>query len=217
MDGRTQRGDRTRQAVAAQAAAVASVDGLAGMTLAQLAGRLGMSKSSIQAAFKTKEDVQLAAVAAATDIFVGAVVAPAHEHLEGLPRLQALVDSWLSYIERRVLPGGCFMGATLAEFDSHPGSVRDALARARRRWLAVLEREVAIAQRAGDIPDSPRADLFAFEIDALLAAANVARNLTDDTKPLAMARELIALRLQVAPKKGRRTAATAQRAARSSS
>ena len=195
MDGRGQRGDRTRKAVAAHAAAIASVDGLSGMTLSQLADRLGVSKSSIQAAYRTKQDVQLAAVAAATEIFVGAVVAPAHEHPEGLPRLQALVDSWLSYIERRVLPGGCFMGATLAEFDSHPGSVRDALARARRGWLAVLEREAAIAQREGDIPPSPAADLLAFEIDALLAAANVARNLSDDTGPLATARQLIALRL----------------------
>ena len=197
MDGRGQRGDRTRQAVAAHAAAIASVDGLRGMSLSQLADGLGVNKSSIQAAYKTKEDVQIAAVAAATQIFVGAVVAPAQQQPEGLTRLQALVDSWLSYIERRVLPGGCFMGATLAEFDSHPGSVRDALASARRGWLAVLEREAAIAQQAGDLPPSPPADMLAFEIDALLAAANVARNLSDDTKPLATARELIALRLGV--------------------
>ena len=197
MDGRGKRGDRTRKTVAAQAAAIASVDGLSGMTLSQLADRLGVSKSSIQAAYKTKQDVQLAAVATATEIFVGAVVVPAQEEPEGLPRLQALVDAWLSYIERRVLPGGCFMGATLAEFDSHPGSVRDALSRSRRGWLAVLEQQAAIAQRAGDIPASPAADLVAFEIDALLAAANVARNLGDDSKPLATARELIALRLGV--------------------
>ena len=36
-DGRRQRGDKTRRTVAAQAAALASVDGLSGMTLAQLA------------------------------------------------------------------------------------------------------------------------------------------------------------------------------------
>jgi len=197
MDGRSQRGDRTRKTVAAHAAAIASVDGLAGMTLSQLADRLGASKSSIQAAYKTKQDVQLAAVAAATEIFVGAVVAPAQSAPEGLPRLNALVESWLSYIERRVLPGGCFMGATLAEFDSHPGPVRDALSHARRGWLAVLQQQAGIAQQAGDIPASPSAELVAFEIDALLAAANVARNLSDDTKPLDTARVLIALRLGV--------------------
>ena len=40
-DGRRQRGDKTRRSVAAQAAALASVDGLSGMTLAQLATALG--------------------------------------------------------------------------------------------------------------------------------------------------------------------------------
>jgi AcrR family transcriptional regulator len=195
MDGRRQRGDRTRGAVAARAAALASVDGLSGMTLSQLAKALGLSKSSVQAAYATKEDVQLAAVAAATDIFVTAVVAPAQHRAEGLSRVWSLVDSWLDYVERRVFPGGCFMVATLSEFDSRPGPVRDALARARQAWLALLERQVAIAQAAGDVPSSPSPEMVAFEIDALLAAANVSRNLSDDTTPLTVARALIASRL----------------------
>jgi AcrR family transcriptional regulator len=195
MDGRRQRGDRTRQTVAAHAAALASVEGLTGMTLSQLAQALGVSKSSIQAAYATKEQVQLAAVAAATNIFIGAVVEPAQASPEGLPRLKSLVELWLGYVERRVFPGGCFMGATLSEFDSQPGAVRDALTRSRQAWLSLLEREAAIAQGAGDIAPAPSAAMLAFEIDALLAAANVARNLTDATAPLEMARSLIALRL----------------------
>jgi AcrR family transcriptional regulator len=195
MDGRVERGDRTRKAVAAQAAAIASVDGLSGMTLSQLANALGINKSSVQAAYRTKEGLQLAAVATASEIFVSAVVAPALDQPEGLSRLQSLVDSWLGYVERRVFPGGCFMVATLSEFDSRPGPVRDALARARRGWLGLLEHQVAIAQTAGDIPSSPSPEMLAFEIDALLSAANVSRNLSDDTTPLSAARDLIALRL----------------------
>jgi AcrR family transcriptional regulator len=195
MDGRRQRGDRTRGAVAAHAAALASVDGLAGMTISQLADALDVSKSSIQAAYRTKEEIQLAAVGAATEIFVASVVTPTLGTAEGLPRLHALVDSWLAYVERRVFPGGCFMVATLAEFDSRPGPVRDALARARRGWLRVLEQQAAIAQQAGELPETPTAAMVAFEIDALLAAANVARNLGDTDAPLAAARGLIDLRL----------------------
>jgi AcrR family transcriptional regulator len=202
-DGRVERGDRTRRAVATRAAAMASVDGLAGMTLSQVAGAVGVSKSSIQAAFKTKEDLQLGAIAAASEIFGSEVVAPALDVAEGRARLEALVDRWLDYVQRRVLPGGCFMGATFSEFDSRPGSVRDALARMRRGWLRLLESQVAIAQAAGDIPDSPRPALVAFEIDALLAAANVARNLSDDDDQLALARELIALRLGGVPGRAR--------------
>jgi AcrR family transcriptional regulator len=199
MDGRRERGNRTRHAVAVQAAALASVDGLAGISLAQVAGALGLSKSSVQAAYGTKEEIQLAAVAAATEIFVGAVVAPAQDEPEGLPRLRALVEAWLGYVERRVFPGGCFMVATLSEFDSRPGAVRDALARARKGWLALLERQCSVAQDAGDIPIAPPAAMLAFEIDALLSSANVSRNLGDDTTPLDVARALIRLRLGDAP------------------
>lgn len=198
VDGRRQRGDRTRQAVAAQAAALASVDGLAGMTLSQVAEALGVSKSSVQAAFKTKEELQLAAVAAATDIFVGAVVRPALAAAEGLPRLRALAGAWLDYVERRVFPGGCFMVATLSEFDSRPGAVRDALATARRGWMALLEQQAAVAQAAGDLPPAPGPALVAFEVDALLASANVDRNLGDDTSALDAARAVIDLRLATA-------------------
>jgi hypothetical protein len=37
--------------------------------------------------------------------------------------------------------------------------------------------------------------MLAFEIDALLSAANVSRNFRDDTTPLDVARSVIALRL----------------------
>jgi hypothetical protein len=92
-----------------------------------------------------------------------------------------------------------------SEFDSRPGPVREALAQARRGWLEALEREAALAQSAGDIPGSPSPAMLAFEIDALLSAANVDRNLSDDTRPLEIARNLIALRL------GGRSAAPAPR------
>ncbi len=195
MDGRRKRGERTRQSVADTAAALASVDGLAGMTLGQLATALVLPKSSVQAVYGSKVDIQIAAVGAATEIFMNNVITPALEQPEGLPRLHALVNSWFDYIGRRVLPGGCFMGATLAEFDSKPGPVRDSLAHAHRQWLALIERQISKAQTAGQLPHSPSAPALAFEIDALLGAANVARNLNDDESALTLAKELIQLRL----------------------
>jgi hypothetical protein len=87
------------------------------------------------------------------------------------------------------------MVATLSEFDSRPGPVRDALRRARRGWLELLEQNVLIAQRAGDIATEPAPPLLAFELDALLSMANVQRNITDDVAPLDDARRLIELRL----------------------
>ena len=90
------------------------------------------------------------------------------------------------------------MAAVVPEFDSRPGPVRDALARARHDWLALLEREVTHAQANGDLGGIP-APMLAFEIDALLAAANTTRNTTGSIQPLRTARALINMRLAATP------------------
>ena len=129
------------------------------------------------------------------ETFVAEVVTPAMAEPEGAARLRALAESWLAYVEHRVFPGGCFMVATLSEFDSRPGPVRDALRQARRSWLRLLERNARLAQEAGEIPADARPALVAFEVDALLSMANVQRNITDDVSALDDARQLIELRL----------------------
>jgi hypothetical protein len=45
--------------------------------------------------------------------------------------------------------------------------------------------------------------MVAFEVDALLSAANVSRNLSDDTTDLGVARDLIALQLGSAQREDR--------------
>jgi AcrR family transcriptional regulator len=195
MDGRRLRGDRTRRAVAVRAAERASLEGLEKVSLGQMAADLGYSKSGIQGVFGTKQDLQLATVAAATDIFVERVVVPVLVEEAGLPRLRALIESWLSYVEDKVFPGGCFLAATIPEFDSQPGAVRDALARARRGWLDLLEQQIRQAQVHGEVDADVPADLLAFEVDALLTMANTACNLSDQPDVLKSVRALIELRL----------------------
>src|SRR5699024_8949906 len=88
-----------RTATTWRAATRASIGGLAGVSWSQVAGELGLSKSSIQAAFPTKEQLQLGAVEAAGETFIREVVTPALNEPEGLPRLRRLVASWLAYVE----------------------------------------------------------------------------------------------------------------------
>jgi AcrR family transcriptional regulator len=200
-DRRRQRGDATRRIVAARSAEIASLEGLEGVSIGRLATDLGLTKSGIQAVYGTKENLQLATVATARAVFVDHVVAPALKMPAGRPRLDVLIDAWLDYVQRRIFPGGCFMVATLPEFDSRPGPVRDALSRARTAWLDLLAQEVTNARSRGQLGDSGglSPSQLAFEIDALLSAANTARNLADDSEPLDMIRTLIALRLGSPP------------------
>ncbi len=74
--------------------------------------------------------------------------------------------------------------------------------------LAALEHEVRVAQAASEVAGTPDARLLAFEIDALLSAANVDRNFHDDVRSLADARRIIGLRLGVTPPRRRSRPAT---------
>lgn len=193
-DGRRLRGDRTRRRVAVRAAELASVDGLSGLTLGQLADDLGVAKSSVAAVFRTKEQLQLAAVRAARDIFINHVVLPAMEEPVGVARLRSLIEAWFRYVSLPVFPGGCFMVATAAEYDSKAGAVRDALAALRREWIELLASNISVARAAEPLAEV-EAEALAFETDAIMSYANVAVRMLDDPSAMAVARKLLQMRL----------------------
>ncbi|WP_433186983.1 TetR/AcrR family transcriptional regulator [Actinoallomurus sp. CA-150999] len=177
-DQRLLRGARARRAIARHAVDVASLEGLNGLSIGRLATDLGLSKSGIQTLFRTKENLQLAAVESAHERFTDAVIRPAQDAPPGVARLRALMDRWIVYAETPLFAGGCFWAANLADFDSRPGRVRDALFRHHRDWLGLIAHELRHAADAGEIPDLD-VDLAAFQIDAVLIAANTALRLGD--------------------------------------
>ena len=87
LDGRRERGRRTRESILHTAVDLASVEGIEGLTIGRLATELGMSKSGLFAHFGSKEELQLATIDAAREIFVENVIAPARQAERGLPRL----------------------------------------------------------------------------------------------------------------------------------
>jgi len=118
---RTAHGKQTHQTILRTAVDVASVEGLEGLSIGRLATELGMSKSGLFAHFGSKEELQLAAIDTAVEIYATEVVQPAMAVEPGLARLQALMEAWLSYGERKVFRGGCFFAAIAVEFDGRPG------------------------------------------------------------------------------------------------
>ena len=76
-DGRLRRGDLTRRTVLKRAVDIASIQGLEGLSIGQLAADLEISKSGLFAHFGAKEELQLATIRAARRIYSDTVVAPA--------------------------------------------------------------------------------------------------------------------------------------------
>jgi AcrR family transcriptional regulator len=125
---RQAKGLRTREAILARAVDIASAEGLEGLTVGSLAEQLGMSKSGLFAHFGSKEELQLATVEMARDVFINKVTLPAIAAPRGMPRLWSLIDHWLVLVEKRVFEGGCFFTAASFEFDGRRGVVRDRIA-----------------------------------------------------------------------------------------
>jgi AcrR family transcriptional regulator len=177
-DRRLLRGTRSRRAILRHAVDVASLEGLNGLSLGRLASDLALSKSGIQTLFGTKENLQTAAAEVAREVFVDAVVSPALAAPPGAGRLRALVEHWIEYAEAPLFPGGCFWAANLADFDSRPGRVRDTLVRHQQDWRGLIAAELRHAAKLGEIAELD-AELAAFQIDAVLLAANTALRLGD--------------------------------------
>src|SRR3954453_14605281 len=117
-------GERSRAAILREAARLATVEGLDGLSLARLAGAVGMSKSGLFAHFGSKEELQLATIDAASAIFDELVVEPAAEAPAGIPRLRAYIERFLAHVEEGVFPGGCFFVSAMGELGTHAGPVR---------------------------------------------------------------------------------------------
>jgi len=190
------KGERTRAAILDQAARLATVDGLEGLTIGHLALATGMSKSGLYAHFGSKQDLQLATVDAARATFANEVLRPALREPKGIERLLAACDAYLSHIERRVFPGGCFFSAAAADVGTLNSPVREAIATQQREWLALLERLARESIELGQL--SPEVDpaQLAFELKALLVAANTSFILLDDPSAFAQARHAISERLR---------------------
>src|SRR5258707_5293267 len=168
----TDQASTTRQGILRIAMDIASAEGLEGLSIGRLASELQMSKTGVFAHFGSKEELQLATVNVAKEIFLAEIVAPALKHPPGISRLFAFLDGWLSYVERIVFRGGCFFAAASAEFDSRPGVVRDKIATLTKSWLVALQDEIAFAQSRNEIQASVVAQQLAFELHAYVQEAN---------------------------------------------
>ncbi|WP_435596774.1 TetR/AcrR family transcriptional regulator [Streptomyces sp. S1] len=195
-DGRVERGNQTRRLVLGRTMDIASVEGLEGLSLGRIATELGLSKSGVFALFGSKEELQLATVRAAVSVFSRRVVAPLRDVPPGAVRVRDLCGNWLAYSSERVFEGGCFFYAASAEFDARTGPVHDAVARARRDWTAYVEENLSAAHAAGELVADLDAEQLAFEVIALMEAANAHSVLFDEPAAYDRAERGIAARLR---------------------
>ena len=197
------RGEKSREAILLAAAELATVRGLDGLSIGELAEHLGMSKSGLYAHFDSKEDLELATIEMAGEIFGREVLTPALRAPEGVRRIRALGEEFFSHIKRKVFPVGCFFAAAAAEMGMRPGPVRDRVVMTIQNWLGLLEQCVRDGQRLGEIDAGVDAAQAAFELESNFLTANALFVITGDLKKLGQGRLGLEHQLErLAPQRG---------------
>jgi AcrR family transcriptional regulator len=188
-EARPSKGQASRATILLAATKLATTKGLDGLSIGDLAAEVGMSKSGLYAHFKSKEDLELATIETAATIFESEVLQPAARAGGGRERLEALVDAFLSHLERRVFPGGCFFAAVASELDTRPGPARDRVVEMLERWSFLFRQCILEAQASGQLDPNADAAQAAFEVQAMLLAGNFQFIMTNDPIRLKQARQ----------------------------
>ena len=182
---------RSRESILREAARLVTLEGIEGLSIARLAAAVGLSKSGLFAHFRSKEELQLATIETADQIFRTEVIAPALGVPAGIARLRALCDEFLAHLERGVFPGGCFFASVAAEVDTHPGPVRDRALALVDEWVGQLETAAREAQAEGSVKPDEDPMQIAFELDAYVLLANAQYVASGDASALDRARQAV--------------------------
>jgi AcrR family transcriptional regulator len=191
-------GERSRKAILREAAQLATVEGIDGLSIGRVADAVGMSKSGLFAHFGSKEELQLATIETASALFNEQVIEPGLAAPSGVGRLRELAERFLRHVEDDVFPGGCFFASVAAEMDTRPGPVRDLAVQIVGEWMGTLQLAAREAQAEGAIAASEDPDQLTFELDAYLLLANAQFVISRQSDPIERARRAIDRRLATA-------------------
>src|ERR1700740_2435589 len=157
-------GARTRGAILRAAASLATVDGLEGLSIGNLAAAIGMSKSGLYAHFGSKQELKRPTVKEAGRVFTDEVARPALAAPAGLAQLVALCEAFFEHLQRRTFPGGCFFSGAVLEMGTRPGPVKEAVAASQSGFADLIRGFAATAIEQGELPASEDPQQLAFEL-----------------------------------------------------
>jgi AcrR family transcriptional regulator len=196
------KGEETRAAVLDEAARQVSLVGMNGLTIGLLAERTGLSKSGLFGHFKSKEQLQVAVIDWAVELFAERVIRPALKAPRGEPRLRELFDRKLRWDSGDLsLPGGCFFASVSAELDdAPPGPVRDRLVEVELDYADTLATVFRTGISEGQFSADADPEQYAFDVRGVLLSCHHASRLLADPKAQDRARTAFEALIRAAKK-----------------
>jgi len=169
-----------REEILEQATRRAGRDGLAGVSIGQLAGDLKMSKSGLFSHFGSKEEMKIAVLEHAAGRFTQNAIRPALREPRGEPRLQALFDNWMGWLEDNPFGTGCVFIAAASELDDQQGPTRTRLANLQRDFLDLIANIVRTGIAEGHFEAATDPEQVAHEVNGIFLTYHHAARLLDD-------------------------------------
>lgn len=177
------KGRETRAQILDVALKIASREGLTGLTIGELAKAVGLSKSGLFAHFAGKDALQLAVLEAAVARFVEQVMRPSFAKPRGEPRLKALVENWLRFLNgTSSQPGGSVLIGASVELDDRPGPLRDFVQNAQRELITNIEKAARISVAEGHFRADLDVEQFAWSLYSFVLGYHHFARMLEDPK-----------------------------------
>lgn len=158
---------------------VASVEGLEAITIGGVAARASLPKSTVQTLFADRAALQIAALDRGVRRFEDYLREAGDLPAAPLDRLARVLDTWLSFVAGRHLPGGCLISSSLMEYRARTGPLKSAVLAQAERWKSIVLDLLDEATARGDLAGGTDVLAVFHDIRSVQLAANVAACLSD--------------------------------------
>ena len=167
------KGKITRDNILNVAFKLASENGLESLTIGELAKQCGMSKSGLFAHFNSKDNLQVAVLEYANEVFIERVIAPARTAYEGSfeQKIRVLLSSWLDW--NHSFQGSCMFLDAWRESCLEQQPTQKALKQAVSGWLEYLRIQIDKAVENKEFQSSLDPKQATFELYGLYLSAHL--------------------------------------------
>ena len=153
--------EATKARIIQQSAVVFNQKGYAGSSMADIMQATGLKKGGIYNHFASKDELALAAFDYAVSLISQRIWSVVRTKRNAIERLDALVSSYLTYIDDPPIVGGCPILNTAIETDDTDSPLRDRALAAINSWRSLIVKIVEKGIKKGEIEATVEADTIA--------------------------------------------------------
>lgn len=167
------KGKITRDNILKVAFNLASENGLESLTIGELAKQCSMSKSGLFAHFNSKDNLQIAVLQYANEVFIDRVITPARDQSTNSyqHKLKILLENWLNW--NHSFQGSCMFLDAWKEACLEQKPTQKVLKQVVEAWLEYLQIQIEKGIETGEFRTELNAKQAIFELYGLYLSAHL--------------------------------------------